>query len=77
MNNSSVNKDDLSIFQNSSESPTDEQLFIGNPDQNDARWSTMSSEQSFENTAEVKKKSPEKRQTKNNRLVFDDDSGTD
>ena len=75
MNNSSVNEDDLSIFQNSSESPTDEQS--ENPDQNDARWSTMSSEQSFENTAVVKKKSPEKRQTKNNRLVFDDDSGTD
>ena len=75
MNNSSVNEDDLSIFQNSSENPTDEQS--ENPDQNDARWSTMSSEQSFENTAEVKKKSPEKRQTKSNRLVFDDDSGTD
>ena len=73
MNNSSVNEDDLSIFQNSSENPTESEK----PDQNDTRWSTMSSEQSIENTAEVKKKSPEKRQTKNNRLVFDDDSGTD
>ena len=74
MNNSSVNEDDLSIFQNSSENPTDGQS--EKPDQNDTRWSTMSSEQSIENTAEVEKKSPEKRQTKNNRLVFDD-SGTD
>ena len=74
MNNSSVNEDDLSIFQNSSENPTDDQS--EKPDQNDTRWSIMSSEQSIENTAEVEKKSPEKRQTKNNRLVFDD-SGTD
>ena len=71
MNNSSVNEHDLSIFQNSSENQTDEQS--ENPDQNDTRWS----EQSIENTAEVQKKSPEKRKTKNNRLVFDDDSGND
>ena len=75
MNTSSVNEDDLSIFQNSSENQTDEQS--ENPDQNDTRWSHMTSEQSIENTAEVQKKSPEKRKTKNNRLVFDDDSGND
>ena len=74
MNNSSVNEHDLSIFQNSSENKTDEQS--EKPDQNDTRWSNMSSEQSIENTAEVQKKSPEKRKT-TNRLVFDDDSGND
>ena len=74
MNNSSVNEDDLSIFQNSSENQTDEQS--ENPDQNDTRWSNMSCEQSIENTAEVQKKSPEKRKT-TDRLVFDDDSGND
>ena len=75
MNNSSVNEDDLSIFQNSSENLTDEQS--ENPNPNDTRWSNMSSEQSIENTAEVQKKLPLKGKAKNNRLVFDDDSGND